>query len=93
MDRMEKLRLSADTEWCHCFKHGMFARFFEESLYRFSHTVKQLKPMPERVKGGEPVVYGGLPISSLEALIEQGTLQQVEQRTTAGNGRMRRNRR
>ena len=78
MDRQEKLRLSANEEWCHCYKHGMFARFYEQGLYWFSHTIKPLKPMLERVKGGEPVVYGGLPISSLEALIEQGALQQAE---------------
>lgn len=78
MDRIEKLRLSADAEWCHCFKHGMFARLYEQSLYWFSHAVKPLKPMLERVKGGDVVVYGGLPISSLEALIEQGALQQAE---------------
>ena len=34
--------------------------------------------MLERVKGGEPLVYGGLPISSFEVLVEQGALQQVE---------------
>ena len=78
MDRTEKLQRSADAKWCHCFKHGMFARFYEHSLYWFSHTVKPLKPMLERVKGGEPVVYGGLPISSLEALIGQGALHQAE---------------
>ena len=78
MERTEKLRLSADVEYCHVFKQGLFARLYEQGLYWFSHTIKPLKPMLERVKGGEPVVYGGLPISSLEALIEQGTLQQVE---------------
>ena len=30
----------------------MFARFFEQGLYWFSHAVKPLKPMLERVKGG-----------------------------------------
>ena len=78
MDRTKKLQISADAECCHCFKTGVFARFYEQSLYWFSHAVKPLKPMPERVKGGEPVIYGGLPISSLELLIEQGALQQAE---------------
>lgn len=78
MNRDEKLRLSADAEWCHSYKHGLFARFYEQSLYWFSHTVKPLKPMLERVKGGDPVVYGGLPISSFEKLLEDGVLQQVE---------------
>lgn len=78
MDRNEKLRLSANVELCHVFKHGLFARFFEQSLYRFTHTVKPLKPMLEKVKGGEPVVYGGLPISSLEKLLGENTLRQAE---------------
>ena len=34
--------------------------------------------MLERVKGGEPVVYGGLPISSFEKLVADGALLQVE---------------
>ncbi len=78
MDRKEKLRLSADTELCHAFKHGLFARFFEQGLHWFTHTVKPLKPMLEQVKGGEPVVYGGLPSSSFEKLLEDGVLRQVE---------------
>jgi hypothetical protein len=72
MDRGEKLHLSADEKYGHCFKQGMFLRLYEQSLYRFSHTVKPLKPMLERVKGGEPVIYGGLPISSFEKLLEDG---------------------
>jgi hypothetical protein len=39
MNRSEKLRLSADAEYCHCFKHGMFARFFEQGLHWFSFIV------------------------------------------------------
>lgn len=78
MDRNKKLRLSADAELSHVFKHGLFARFFEQSLYRFIHTVKPLKPMLEKVKGGEPVIYGGLPISSLEKLLDDNTLRQAE---------------
>ena len=78
MNREEKLRLSADSEYCHCFKQGMFARFFEQGLHWFGHTVKPLKPMQERVKGGEPVLYGGLPISSFEKLVAGGVLLQVE---------------
>jgi hypothetical protein len=78
MDRAKKLRLSADGEFCHCFKHGMFARLYERSLHWFSVTVKQLKPMLERVKDGEPVLYGGLPITSFEKLLEEDTLLQVE---------------
>ena len=54
MDRLEKLRLSADHEYGHCFKQGLFARFYEQSLYWFSFAVKALKPMPAPVKGGEP---------------------------------------
>ena len=78
MDRIEKLRLSADKEYGYCFRQGLFARFYEQSLYWFSHAVKPLKPMLERVKGGEPVVYGGLPIASFEALVAQGALKEVE---------------
>ena len=78
MDRAEKLRLSADREWCHCFKHGMFTRFYEQNLYWFSFAVKPLKPMPERVKSGEPLIYGGLPIASFEKLLGEGALQKVQ---------------
>jgi hypothetical protein len=59
MNRAEKLRLSADEHYGHAFRHGVFARLYEANLYWFSHTVKPLKSMPERVKGGEPVIYGG----------------------------------
>ncbi|MDR2050174.1 MAG: hypothetical protein LBQ63_00130 [Deltaproteobacteria bacterium] len=47
-------------------------------MYWFNFAVKPLKPMLERVKGGDPVVYGGMPIASFEKLLEEETLQQVE---------------
>jgi len=78
MDRSEKLRLSADYGYGHCFKQGLFARFYEQSLYWFSFAMKPLKPMLERVKGGEPVVYGGLPITSFEKLLTEGIFAAVE---------------
>lgn len=78
MDRMEKLRLSTDAVCCHCFRHGLFARFYEQSLYWFSVHVKPLKPMREQVKGGEGVLYGGLPISSLEKLLTEGAVAAAE---------------
>jgi hypothetical protein len=78
MDRLEKLCLSADSEFCHCSKHGMFARLYEQSLHWFNFAVNPLKPMLERVKGGKPVVYGGLPIASFEKLLGESALQQVE---------------
>ena len=78
MDRAEKLRLSADADTCFCFRHGAFARFYEQALYWFNVSVKPLKPMLERVKDGEPVLYGGLPIASFEKLLEEGVLQQAE---------------
>jgi hypothetical protein len=56
----------------------MFARFYEQALYWFSFSVKPLKPMRETVKGGEPVLYGGLPIASFEKLLAEDALQQVE---------------
>ena len=74
MDRDEKLQLSASEGHGYTFRHGVFARFYEKSLYWFSAHIKPLKPMLERVKGGEPVVYGGLPISSFEKLLEEKTL-------------------
>ena len=64
MDRNKKLRLSAHEEYGYCFKQGLFVRLYERSLYWFVAHIKPLKPMLERVKGGEPLVYGGLPISS-----------------------------
>ena len=78
MDRSEKLRLSSDHEYGYCFKQGMFVRLYEQSLYRFSFTIKPLKPMLERVKGGEPIIYGGLPIASFEKLLAEGVLTNVE---------------
>jgi hypothetical protein len=78
MNRAEKLRLSADTEYCHCFKQGIFARFYEQAPYWFISSVKPLKPMLETVKSGEPVLYGGLPITSFEKLLEEGALLQAE---------------
>jgi hypothetical protein len=78
MQREEKLRLSADASFHHCFKHGMFSRLYEANLYWFSHAVKPLKPMLERVKGGEPVIYGGLPITSFEKLLAENALRQAE---------------
>jgi hypothetical protein len=58
MDRNEKLRLSADRTHCYCFKHGLFSRFMDHSLYWFIYTVKALKPMLEKVKDGDPLLYG-----------------------------------
>jgi hypothetical protein len=78
MDRAEKLRFSVDADTCFCFRHGAFVRFYEQALYWFSSSVKPLKPMPERVKDGEPVLYGGLPIASFEKLLAEGALQHAE---------------
>ena len=74
MDRNEKLRLSASAEYGYCFKQGLFVRLYEESLFWFVMHMKPLKPMLERVKGEEPLVYGGLPVASFEKLLEEGTL-------------------
>ena len=49
-------------------------RFYEQSLFWFVAHVKPLKPMLERVKGGGPIVYGGLPVSSFEKLLEDKIL-------------------
>ncbi len=72
MERSEKLRLSADQEYGCCFKQGMFVRLYEQSLYWFCTYIKPLKPMLERVKGGDAVVYGGLPVASFEKLVSEG---------------------
>ena len=74
MDRDEKLQLSANEGHGYTFRHGVFVRFYEQSLYWFSAHIKPLKPMLERVKGGEPVVYGGLPIASFEKLLAERLL-------------------
>ena len=71
MDRTEKLRLSVDTQHGYGFRQGLFIRLYEQGLYWFVVHIKPLKPMQERVKGGEPVVYGGLPISSFEKLLAE----------------------
>jgi hypothetical protein len=78
MDRTEKLRLSADSEHGHCFKQGLFVRLYEQSLYWFCFAVKPLKPMWERVKGGALLLYGGLPVASLEKLLSEGVLPNME---------------
>ena len=74
MDRREKLGLSASEAHGYVFRQGLFMRMYEQSLYWFALYVKPLKPMQERVKGGEPVVYGGLPVTSFEKLLEEKTL-------------------
>ena len=74
MDRSEKLRLSADGTCGYTFRHGPFLRLYERSLYWFVHHIKPLKPMLEKVKGGEPLIYGGLPVRSFEKLLEEGGL-------------------
>lgn len=74
MDRVEKLRLSASEEYGYCFKQGLFMRLYEQSLYWFVTHIKSLKPMLERVKGGEPVLYGGLPVASFEKLLKESQL-------------------
>ena len=78
MNREEKLKLSAEAEYNHAFKQGLFAKLYERSLWRFIHQTKALKPMQEKVKGGEPVLYGGLPLSSFEALAAENKLPGVE---------------
>ena len=83
MDRTTKLRLSADATYGHCFRHGLFARFYEQSLHWFSTAVKPLKPMLEPVKGADPLLYGGLPVASFEKLLAGAALVDVE---TTENG-------
>jgi hypothetical protein len=78
MDRTEKLRLSADTEFGYSFRQGIFSRFYEQSLFWFSVNIKPLKPMREKVKGGEFILYGGMPITSFEKLLGVNALLQVE---------------
>lgn len=75
MNRSEKLRLSADAQQGAGFRQGLFVRLYEQSLYWFVTHVRPLKPMLERVKGGEPVIYGGLPVASFEKLLKEGGLQ------------------
>jgi len=57
MDRTEKVNLSMDFTTGHAFRQGLFMRLYEASLCWFVHNARPLKIMPERVKGGEPVVY------------------------------------
>jgi hypothetical protein len=78
MQRDEKLRLSANQSFGYAFRHGVFTRFYEQSLHWFSLAVKPLKPMLERIKDNEPVLYGGLPIASFEKLLTEGVLHQVD---------------
>lgn len=78
MDRTGKLLLSADETRIHAFRQGIFIKLYEQSLYRFIQHVRPLKPMPERMKGGEPVVYGGLPIASFEQLVGPETMPYME---------------
>jgi hypothetical protein len=78
MDRAEKLRMSADTTYCCCFRQGMFVKFYEQGLYWFHFVIKPLKPMREKVKNGESIIYGGLPIESFEKILGEKTLLQAE---------------
>ena len=77
MDRSERLRLSAEGKYGYAFRQGMFVRLYEQSLYWFVTHIKQLKPMLERLKDGEPLVYSTLPVPSFEKLISKGALQAV----------------
>jgi hypothetical protein len=79
LSRDDKLKLSAETGFTHAFRQGLFAKLYEQSLWRFVNQVKPLKPMSERVKGGEPVIYGGLPLKSFEALAAENKLPGLEQ--------------
>jgi hypothetical protein len=78
MDRTEKLRLSADTTYCCCFRQGMFVKFYEQGLYWFHFAVKPLKPMREKVENGKSIIYGGLPIESFEKILGEKNLLQTE---------------
>jgi len=78
ISREDKLKLSAEAEYGHAFCQGLFAKLYEQSLWRFIHQVRHLKPMLERVKGGGPVIYGGLPIKSFEILLAEGRLTNAE---------------
>jgi len=79
LDRAEKLRLSAEAGVVYGFRQGLFLKILEQSLWRFVHLVRPLKPMLERVKGGGPIVYGGLPIKSFEAMLAENKLPGVEE--------------
>lgn len=79
MNREEKLELAAEPGYIHAFRQGLFAKLYEQSLWRFVHQVRPLKPLPERVKGGQPVLYGGLPLKSFEALAAENKLPGLEQ--------------
>jgi hypothetical protein len=74
-----KLNLSKESGYGHGFRQGVFVRLFEQSLWRFAHTVRQLKPQLEKVKGGGLVIYGGLPIKSFEVLLAENRLACVEE--------------
>lgn len=78
LDRETKLKLSSEAGYIYGFRQGLFIKFYEQSLWRFIHSVRPLKPMPEKVKGGGPVVYGGLPLKSFEALLAENKLPGVE---------------
>ena len=77
MDRAEKLKLSAEPEAIYFFRQGLFAKLYEQSLWRFINRIKPLKPMIEKVKGGAPIIYGGLPWPSLETLLNGGQLPEI----------------
>lgn len=78
VSRDDKLRLSAEISYGHAFRQGLFAKLYEQSLWRFVHQVKPLKPMLEKVKGGQPLLYGGLPQKSFEALLAENKLPDAE---------------
>ena len=68
------MRLSADPYYGYGFRHGLFVRFYEQCLHWFVRNVRELKPMLEPVKGGEALVYGGMPFRVFENILEQGAL-------------------
>lgn len=78
LSREEKLKLSAESGFIVGCRQGLFVKFYEQSLWRFIHTARQIKPMREKVKGGGLVIYGGLPIKSFEALLTENKLPGAE---------------
>jgi hypothetical protein len=79
LKRIDKLELSSSAEYIYGFKQGIFIKFYEKSLYRFIKNYRDLKPMLEKVKNSQPIVYGGLPLKSFTALTaDQGLRQGLE---------------
>jgi len=73
MNLKEKLnREQENTGKIYLYKEGIFVRCYNVSLYYFVSYVRSIKVLVKHIKNNDtPIVYGGIPLSSFEKLMEE----------------------